>query len=45
MKQNLDKSSCIQLFHNNSQVPESPAGSLICHYMRWSLICHTCLPH
>jgi len=26
MKQNLDKSSCIQLFHNNSQVQESPLG-------------------
>jgi len=26
MKQNLDKSNCIQLFHNNSWVPESPLG-------------------
>jgi len=26
MKQNLDKSNCIQLFCNNSQVSESPMG-------------------
>jgi len=26
MKQNLDKSNCIQLFPNNSRVPESPLG-------------------
>jgi len=24
MKQNLDKSNCIQLFHNNCRVPKSP---------------------
>jgi len=24
MKQNLDKSNCIQLFPNNSRVPDSP---------------------
>jgi len=26
MKQNLDKSNCIQFFHNNSRVNESPLG-------------------
>jgi len=26
MKQNFDKSNCIQLFPNNSRVPESPLG-------------------
>jgi len=26
MKQNLDKSNCIQLFHKNYRVPESPLG-------------------
>jgi len=26
MKQNLDKSNCIQLFRNNSWVPELPMG-------------------
>jgi len=26
MKQNLGKSNCIQLFHKNSWVPESPLG-------------------
>jgi len=26
MKQNDDKSNCIQLFHDNSRVPESPLG-------------------
>jgi len=44
MKQNLGKSNCIQLFHNNSQVPESPEFNLSLHnYIGGSLICHTCL--
>jgi len=41
MKQNLDKSTCIQLFPKLRSARVA-TGSLICHYIRAGLICHTC---
>ena len=38
MKQNLDKSTCIQLFPNNSRVPESPAGVSVITYEEFNLL-------
>jgi len=38
MKQNLDKSNCIHLFHNNSQVPKSPSARV---GWEFNLLLHT----